>query len=186
VPPEWLQKLDKHALNKQFVRTPYAVSFLADNRITFILVTLHVDYGKKAAGRIPELKGIARWMFEWAQRSNKWHHNLIALGDFNIERRGDDLWKAFTSTGLTVPNSLDNVPRSIFSSQSLDKYYDQIAWFQSTSGTPELSIPFCRAGYFDFLPYVYSGTGLKKTSVSYRISDHFPLWVEFDIEQRRG
>jgi hypothetical protein len=30
-------------------------------------------------------------------------HNLLALGDFNIDRIGDPLFEAFTSTGLTPP-----------------------------------------------------------------------------------
>lgn len=106
VPPDWLAEVRKNALRQQFARTPYAVSFRAGNA-TFILVTLHVDYGDQSADRIPELKGIARWMGEWARRSNRWHQNLIALGDFNIDRRDDALWEAFTSTGLTVPEDLN-------------------------------------------------------------------------------
>jgi len=36
-----------------------------------------------------------------------------------------------------------------------------------------------KAGGFDFLPYAYTGKGLTKTQLSHRISDHYPLWVEF-------
>lgn len=35
------------------------------------------------------------------------------------------------------------------------------------------------AGNVDFVPHVYPG--LSKTSVSWRISDHYPLWVEFAL-----
>jgi endonuclease/exonuclease/phosphatase family metal-dependent hydrolase len=38
----------------------------------------------------------------------------ITLGDFNIERQVDELWQAFTSTGLSVPDELQAVPKSIF------------------------------------------------------------------------
>lgn len=60
------------------------------------------------------------------QQGNKWHHNLLTLGDFNIDRHGDDLWQAFTSTGLSVPNELQVVPKSIFDdvSDAGDKFYD--------------------------------------------------------------
>jgi len=40
------------ALDRQFARTPYAVSFLSSGQ-TFILVTLHVNHGKQAADRVP-------------------------------------------------------------------------------------------------------------------------------------
>lgn len=181
VPPEWLEQISEDALRNQFARTPYAVSFRAGTT-TFILVTLHVDYGDDSADRIPELTAIARWMTDWAKRSNRWHHNLLTLGDFNIDRKDDALWKAFTSTGLTVPADLHAVPRSIFAdpdNPTLDKFYDQIAWFQTNSR--KLSMNYIQGGGFDFLPHVYTNTNLSKNSISYRISDHYPLWVEFAL-----
>jgi len=185
VPPEWLSEIGADALKKQFARTPYAVSFKAQET-TFILVTLHIDYGEESVERIPELKGIARWMADWAKRSSEWEHNLIALGDFNIDRQGDKLWEAFTSSGLTVPSDLQKVRRTIFSDEKnphTDKYYDQIAWFEEKSECTWLSIPYLRSGSFDFLPYVYQDQSLSKQSISYRISDHYPLWAEFALAQ---
>jgi len=181
VPPEWLEEIGRDALRNQFARTPYAVSFRAGTT-TFILVALHVDYGNESAERIPELRAIAKWMADWAARSNRWHHNLLTLGDFNIDREGDELWGAFTSTGLTVPEDLRRVPRSIFADPehpALDKFYDQIAWFETGGGSRRLSMDYVQGGHFDFLPYVYTNTNLSRNSVSYRISDHYPLWVEF-------
>ncbi len=183
VPPEWLDEISEDALRAQFARTPYAVSFRAGST-TFILVALHVDYGDSSSERVPELKAIARWMAEWAARSNRWHHNLLTLGDFNIDRKDDELWQAFCSTGLTVPNDLHQVQRSIFAdpdNPAFDKYYDQIAWFQSGSGSRRLSMDYLQGGGFDFLPYVYTNMNLSKNSVSHRISDHYPLWVEFAL-----
>jgi len=183
VPPEWLDEIAEDALTQQFARTPYGVSFRTGST-TCILVTLHVDWGDSSADRIPELKGIARWLREWARRENKWHHNLITLGDFNIDREGDALWDAFTSTGLTVPDELNAVKRSIFAKANDPaggKYYDQIAWFTRSSGIPYLDLPFRSAGSFDFIPHVYSGYPMSKRSLSYRLSDHYPLWVEFGL-----
>lgn len=183
VPLEWLSEIAEDSLRTQFARTPYAVAFRR-NDATFILVTLHVEYGDSSQDRIPELKGIARWMADWARREKGWGHNFIVLGDFNIDRQEDAAWKAFTSTGLTVPNDLNVVPRSIFAdpgSPTLDKFYDQIAWFTLKSGSIALSMEYAGGGNFDFLPNVYSGTGLTKSSVSHRISDHYPLWVEFTV-----
>lgn len=183
VPPEWLAEVGPDALARQFARTPYAVSFRAGSQ-TFILVTLHVDFGDDAADRLPELAGVARWMADWARRSTRFHHNLITLGDFNIDRHDDPLWQAFTATGLTVPDALNAVPRTIFADQNDPqggKYYDQIAWFVSGGGRPRLNMDFTTAGGFDFLPFVYTDRNLSKRSISYRVSDHYPLWAEFAL-----
>lgn len=183
VPPEWMNEVSPEALKTQFARSPYAVSFIRKKE-TFILTVLHVTYGEGATSRIPELKGIARWMADWANRSTRWHHNLIVLGDFNIDRQGDAAWNAFISTGLTVPEDLNLVPRSIFGDPgrpTLEKYYDQIAWFQKASGKIALDMDYARGGSFDFLPHVYTTAGLSKTALSHRVSDHYPLWVEFSV-----
>lgn len=180
VPPDWLSAFSDNALRGQFARTPYAVSFKAGDT-TFILVTLHVDYGKSTDDRKRELNAIARWMRDWAEKETKWHHNLLTLGDFNIERKGDALWQAFTSSGLFVPEDIQAVPKSIFDDQSDsgDKFYDQIAWFNSDNGAIALNMKFNTGGFFDFLRFVYTDTDLDKRSISYRVSDHYPIWGEF-------
>lgn len=118
-----------NAFQRQFVRTPYAVSFLA-GRKTVTLVTLHVIYGNSADDRTAELRGIARWLRSWAEQQHEYGQNLMALGDFNIDRKGDARWAAFTSTGLAVPDALNAAPRTVFDDgqgDAPDKFYDQIA-----------------------------------------------------------
>lgn len=44
-----------------------------------------------------------------------------------------------------------------------------------------LSMDYRRGGFVDFLPYVYTDTGLTKNEISWRVSDHYPLWAEFAI-----
>ncbi|MGJ8667061.1 MAG: hypothetical protein ACSHW7_11875 [Patiriisocius sp.] len=51
VPEEWDNDIPDNALSKQFVRSPYAVSFQS-NQHTFILVTLQILYGKSPSSRI--------------------------------------------------------------------------------------------------------------------------------------
>jgi len=173
-------KISKNALNRQFARTPYAVGFRAGGE-TFVLVTLHVIYGKRPEARYPELKAIADWMADWAAEISEWEQNLLVLGDFNIDRHGQLLWQAFTSTGLVVPNELDDVPRSIFSNEAdrLDKYYDQIAWFE-TGKRRRLNLEYMGSGGgFDFLPYLYRDLDMPAGQMQYRVSDHYPLWAEF-------
>jgi len=151
VPPERLDRLDPGALRQQFARTPYAVSFRRAGA-TFILVTLHIMFGEASADRIPELQEIADIFRDWARRSNRWHHNLLCLGDFNIDRRGDALFDAFTSTGLAVPEVLLNLPRTIFDDPgdpNDDSFYDQIAWFASGSNAL-IDLHLRNGGSFDF------------------------------------
>ena len=182
IPPEQLGDCRPNALGEQFVRPPYAVSFQRRDT-TFILVTLHVIYGDQEEDRLPELRGIANWMADWARRTNHFHHNLLTLGDFNIDRQGSPGHDAFIETGLTVPEVLMNQPRTIFDDPEESKddtFYDQIAWFSSGKNAL-LNMTLRKGGSFDFLPHVYSGLGLSRQSISFRMSDHYPLWVEFEI-----
>ncbi|MEM1088960.1 MAG: endonuclease/exonuclease/phosphatase family protein [Pseudomonadota bacterium] len=182
VPPERLERLDEGALRTQFCRTPYAVSFVRGDT-TFILVTLHILFGDSASDRIPELNEIADIFGDWARRSNRWHHNLLCLGDFNIDRVGSPLFDAFTRTGLTIPTQLVDLPRTVFDDpgdSSDDNFYDQIAWFTAGSGAL-LDMTLSDAGNFDFQPFVYTDQNLSRASMSFRVSDHLPLWAEFTL-----
>jgi len=164
-------------LDRQFARTPYAVSFAAEGT-QLTLVTLHVLYGKEAA-RAEELLEIARWLSGWAKHEASWNQNLIALGDFNIDRRGDPLFDAFTSTGIHPAPELNDVPRTIFGDPGAAKFYDQIAWFVEKGKGPVLSLTSTAAGTFDFVPLLIGD--LEKTALSWKISDHYPLWTEFSV-----
>ena len=73
------------------------------------------------------------------------------------------------------------MPRTIFDNDKSRLFYDQIAWFWDTR-SPELEdvltgLRYGSAGSVDFLPHVFAG--MTKSEVSWRISDHYPLWVEF-------
>ncbi len=173
--------IGEHAYERQFARTPYAVSFLASGK-TFILITLHVIYGSKAQDRVGELQAIADWMLNWATDLHSWDHNLIALGDFNIDRKDDPLYQAFTSRGLRPPPELEGLPRTIFDKPETKHYYDQIAWFHGEDGGPELSLTYTgRGGNFDFVPHVFPG--MDHVELSWRVSDHYPLWCEFSVRE---
>ena len=61
-----------------------------------------------------------------------------------------------------------------------DKFYDQIAWFRS-GREALIDLAVSSGGNFDFQPHVYTDTNLSRASMSFRISDHLPLWVEFAL-----
>ena len=176
-------EISEAALDRQFARTPYACSFVTIGSkppTTFILVTLHVDWANKAAERIPELKAIAQWLADWAEDEEEWNHNVIALGDFNIE--GDELFKAFTSTGLSPPAGHARLRRTIFDDESADHHYDQIAWFDDPKKkVPVLTLTCTDADNFDFVPQLRGAQTLN--TLSWHISDHYPLFVEFALRQ---
>jgi endonuclease/exonuclease/phosphatase family metal-dependent hydrolase len=180
--PEDRLKADEGALKEQFVRTPYAVSFVSGGQ-TFILVTLHVKYGDDAAGRTDELAGIAEWLAAWAKRTAEdYNQNLICLGDFNIDRKDDPNFKALTSTGLEPPEELQGLSRSVSDKPGEEHYYDQIAWF--TEGKrAALTLHFEKdsghAGRFEWTKHLLTDWDPQKAS--WHISDHYPLWVEFGL-----
>ncbi|HET7386956.1 MAG TPA: endonuclease/exonuclease/phosphatase family protein [Nocardioidaceae bacterium] len=164
----------------QFARTPYAASF-ARAGVEFVLATVHIIWGDKPADRLPEIIEIAEWMRAWADRPGEWSENLLLLGDFNLDRLDDPLYQAFVSTGLFPPAELNAVPRTIFEGETAQHFYDQIAWFSSPEGVSLLhSLTYTHhGGSFDFVPYAF--TTLSDVELSWRISDHYPLWVEFTV-----
>jgi hypothetical protein len=62
-------KIKPSAFNRQFTRTPYAVSFGA-GAVTVVLVTLHVIWGAPT-DRVGELRGIAQWLADWGAQSQR-------------------------------------------------------------------------------------------------------------------
>jgi endonuclease/exonuclease/phosphatase family metal-dependent hydrolase len=179
VPEEELDRIGAHALGRQFARTPYAVSFRCGDQ-TVILVTLHVIWGDSLDERTAELRAIAEWLDRWARDVDSWGHNLVALGDFNVDRRGGERYEAFTSTGLHVPPDLHDAPRTIFSEPG-EAFYDQIAWFTADGDRPALSLSYRRGGHVEFRETALPRRNLTDVELSWRISDHYPLWVEFDL-----
>jgi endonuclease/exonuclease/phosphatase family metal-dependent hydrolase len=158
---------------EQFDRTPYIVGFQSRTE-RFALLTTHIRYGDSPTDRVGELKSLAAYTAKEMRRGAKKgseENNLIVLGDFNIDERGDNpLFQAFTATGLVVPASLRNVKSTC---GTKPKHYDQIAWFM---GDLDL-LTSERGGAIDFAGAIYQELSLSQ--MSFRVSDHLPLWVEF-------
>ena len=163
---------------EQFDRTPYVVGFRSGEE-RFALLTAHIRYGNTPADRVEELKALARHsareLRDRARADHAEEMNLIVLGDFNIDSRTNNpLFDAFVAEGLVVPTPLLNVTTT-FGSQA--KHYDQIAWFMGDLNLLNEG----RAGVVDFTGCTYKT--LTPRQVSDRVSDHFPLWVEFVIDR---
>ncbi len=185
VPADELEagRISEDALREQFARTPYAVSFASSGH-TFTLVTLHVLFGADARSRTGELRSIAAWLARWAGELDDYGQNLIALGDFNIDRADDPNFRAFTEQGLRPPPELDDVARTAFDLPGQPSFYDQIAWFHDDTGS---LLSFAYTGRAASFPwhrhYLRAETGIGKT---FRMSDHLPLWAEFSVRTPVG
>lgn len=167
-----LPPLDGHP-QEQFDRTPYAVSFRSGEE-EFILLTVHIRFGRDEEDRKHEIQEIAEWMSKWSRDSKPFHRDLIVLGDFNINDRGGPLFEAFASTGLNVPPALRHLSTA---TGQQPRHYDQIGWFM---GQLQMGFP-GRAGTVPFQDAVFRE--LNRTAMSFRVSDHLPLWAEFSIDR---
>lgn len=183
---ERLASGDRERMQRQFARTPYVAGFRSLKR-NFTLVNLHTIWGGAPHERLPELREFAEWIKKWALGPAAWDTNLIAVGDFNIETVDSPLYAAFTSTGLQSPAGLLQAPRVIFQRPDEPvKLYDQIAWFDGDGDVPPLEFQFCSGGSFDFRPHVLRQRGLDLRKMAHMISDHFPLWAEYSVRERRS
>ena len=165
--------------SRQFCRTPYLVGFQAGQE-HFALLTAHINYGNIPADRLPELQALAEYtaheIHDRSTSQDSEEHNLIVLGDMNIDLRGNNpLFQAFIAFGLNVPNQLINL-KTTYSTEA--KYYDQIGWFMDDTFTLRYAD---HAGTVDFSGAVFQE--MSKFLMSFRVSDHFPLWVEFLIDR---
>lgn len=184
----------------QFARTPYLVSFQA-GWFKFNLCTVHIYYGKdtgeKFEQRVTEIENLS--MF-FKKRAKVEDENFILLGDFNILDNEDRTMEALLKGGFKIPDAL---MKRTGSNLKKDKFYDQIVYKEGKN-----KVKFSgNAGVFDFFETVYSdnekdlyyedfcntmkanGKEFSKEIFNkkfrewktYQMSDHFALWVEFDI-----
>ena len=84
---------------------PYMCSFRAGN-FDFIAIATHARWGDSVKGRQAELQMLADWIDTRFKDKFVEDHDLIVMGDFNVPKIGDKLFKALTSRGLQIPDSL--------------------------------------------------------------------------------
>lgn len=174
LPESYFERVSQDRLLRQFARTPYAVGFRprigAGNE--FVLVTLHVAWGDVALREF-EVRKVAEWIDMWGREEQVWDADIIALGDFNIDRIDSPAYAPFAQL-LTIPEAMHGFPRTIFQSGKT-KHYDQIAWL----GGDRFSLTFEECGWFDHETLLRPGYGVGTTSYSFRVSDHYPMWATF-------
>lgn len=185
----------------QLARSPYVAGFQV-GWAYLTLATVHIYYGTGRpddARRLAEITAFSQTIAKAAGKLTAAPQpapgvkadpgNLILLGDFNIFNRRDVTMEAITRAGFTVPEALQSVPGS---NVDRNRHYDQIAHFRQLSRMA----PTGRAGVFDVYEHVFRlvdagayaaerrtrpGRSFKDWR-TYRISDHLPMWIEFNID----
>ena len=165
-----------------FDRGPYLASF-ASGSFRFSLLNVHLYYGS------PDPPDVGRRMLEtfavawWADRKHRdarsYVPEVLPLGDFNLPKQeaGDVIYDALVSRGLHVPPHTSQIGSAIAS----DSYYDQIAFFPGPTNdrfTGAMNV-------FDFDGALFQDLWQQRPGspflsyVRFHISDHRPLWAEF-------
>ena len=172
---EWLAK-------QSFWRAPYLCSFRAGN-FDFLAIATHARWGDSIEGRQAELQMLADWIDTRFKNKFAEDHDLIVMGDFNIPAIDDMLFKALTSHGLQIPDSLVNLKDGdqVVGGSNLgkDARYDQILHL------PTLKKRFTNAGgTLDFfgsdarIKDLFPDKDYTRIKFSFQLSDHFPVWVQ--------
>jgi endonuclease/exonuclease/phosphatase family metal-dependent hydrolase len=168
-----------------FDRNPFIASFEVRNTI-FCLVNVHLYYGaatKKSAlqRRALEAYAVARWCEKESKSKHALTPFIAALGDFNLPKAlpNDPIFQALTKTGLRLPDHSTQIGSNLAG----DMHYDQVAFFPSGAGKKFTG----QSGVFDFDGGVFADLWASKTKtqfqayVRYYLSDHRPLWAQFNL-----
>jgi len=191
----------------QFARTPFICGFKA-GWFKFMLSTVHILYGSREAenpDRVEEIRKLAELLKTRTRGRTAWSNNLILLGDFNIFSTEDITFQALTDNGFVIPEQLQNLSSNV----ARNKHYDQIAFMLRQ----RINLGQLKAGVFSFYDILYrddeeqvyvptmgdayhtKSNGQPRTDSqkrtyyrawrTFRMSDHFPMWVELPIEYGR-
>jgi endonuclease/exonuclease/phosphatase family metal-dependent hydrolase len=160
-------------------RSPFMASFRAGD-FDFIVITAHIRWDS-AGGEVSReraLQLLADWIDKRRREKNVIDKDIIVMGDFNIPKVGDKLYKAITSKGLRMPSALVGQHGTNLAKK---KAYDQILHY------PKHTKSFTKhAGVLDFYKKdhrpLFPGVNMTKTQFTYQLSDHLPLWAQLDTD----
>lgn len=180
-----------------FDRNPFIGTF-GSGKLDFMVANVHLYYGApknskttkdraKYARRVLEIYTLSRWAKKRATTETSYDNDVILVGDMNIPemKSTDDAFKALKRSGL-LPS--DYFSKTGGSNLNGKKTYDQLA---VTPGTLEKKV----LGYnvFDFDNGIFKSKWdqvktksnadlLFNAYMRAYISDHRPLWIQFDVK----
>lgn len=159
----------------QLHRMPYCASFRA-GRFDFVIATAHIYYGKTAKERDQRREEIQSLVDFLDRRTRTDRHKVFdrdffLVGDLNIEEKDDPFFDALASRGFVLPDGMNSLTTNFKRS----KTYDKIAWVNRHEFRP--------TGRFNVVPF-YRAVFQEKSPKGGKaeISDHLPLWAEFQID----
>lgn len=185
------KKATEYLVTQSFWRAPYMCSFRAGN-FDFIAIATHARWGKSIEGRQAELQMLADWIDTRFKDKFVEDHDLVVMGDFNVPKIGDKLFKALTRRGLQIPDALQNLKagEQVIGGSNLkkDARYDQILHLPTMKKRFTTS-----AGTLDFfgsaarIKELFPDKDYDTAKFSFQLSDHFPVWVQIktDIDGER-
>ncbi len=175
---------------QSFWRSPYMCSFRAGN-FDFIALATHARWGDNIKARQAELRMLANWIGDRLKSKSVEDHDFILAGDLNTPSLDDETFKAISSTGLQVPQALQNlkVGGQAIGGSNLGKNarYDQILHlptmkerFSDIGGT----LDFFESD--DHIKELFPKENYTREQFSFQLSDHFPVWVQIktDIDKQ--
>lgn len=171
-------------LDRQLVKPPYMMSFTTAGR-PFSLATVHVVWGEDdLAPRAREAEALAKMLSRAAtgprgSAVDEFRASLIALGDFNLTGPDDEVFQALVANGLQPDAETLDAPRTVHDDPGEAIAYDQVAWFRPPH-PGALAFERLNGDTFPWNQHVLLGA---KGDTSFRISDHFPLWIEFSVKE---
>ncbi|MCD4781796.1 MAG: endonuclease/exonuclease/phosphatase family protein [Candidatus Omnitrophica bacterium] len=151
-------------VHDDFIREPYYATFKSGN-FDFILVTIHLLYGRNKEERRPELIKLAQ-VYEMIQKKYPNENDIIMLGDFNFspdDKGWNRIKKYHTMTYLIRPPAKTTVTDT--------SLYDNI-WFQRQYVKEYTG----KSGIIKFDENMFSNNDQRAKIV---VSDHRPVWAIF-------
>lgn len=158
-------------------RKPYMSSFRAGS-FDFIIIGAHIRWGDDHESRIEPLKMLAEWVEDRRIEKHVIDKDIILVGDFNIPKIDDDLYKAINSRGLEIPDSIRGLHGSNLKQNAR---YDQILHYPAETGNFTN-----HGGVLDFycgsFRKLFPWSNKTEDRLTWEISDHLPLWVQLDVD----
>ncbi len=155
-----------HDPDDELIREPYYGTFKSGN-FDFTIIATHIVWGDKVNERRREVQKLAE-VYKHLQDMDQSEQDVILVGDFNREPNDN---KAFGQL-RKIPSMINlfNLPqKTVIYDSSL---YDNI-WFQSKYLKEYTGI--CGIDHFDETDF-----GNDDAMASIVVSDHRPVWAEFD------
>ena len=184
--PRLKNEAGEYVAINSFWRAPYLCSFRSGN-FDFLAVAMHARWGDGIEGRRVELQMLADWLDTRFKSKYVEDNDLLVMGDFNIPKLDDALFKALTSSGLKIPKQLKQLKAgdTVVGGSNLgkDARYDQILH------RPTVPEHFCNnGGVLDFfiddahIDELFPGKNYSRSKFSFQMSDHLPIWIQINVD----